>query len=203
MIPAFIFVAILLLLGVGLRLRFSIFRWLYIPASVLAGMLGLLITQINLSATVTAHTSDWTETLKGWPSFLIAVIFAGMLLERKPAPWRKSISRVGRQGLMVWVIVLGETAIGLIATWLLIKPFFDVPHSIGTLIETGFAGGHGTAAAMGQVFKHPTIQLDSGLDLGILIATCGLLYGLISGIFWINIAVRRGWIRKQGTNTKK
>ncbi|MCP4945057.1 MAG: sodium:glutamate symporter, partial [Planctomycetaceae bacterium] len=175
MIPAFIFVAILLLLGVGLRLRFSIFRWLYIPASVLAGMLGLLITQIDLSATVTAHTSDWTETLKGWPGFLIAVIFAGMLLERKPAPWRKSISRVGRQGLMVWVIVLGETAIGLIATWLLIKPFFDVPHSIGTLIETGFAGGHGTAAAMGQVFKHPTIQLDSGLDLGILMATCGLL----------------------------
>lgn len=199
MIPAFIFVAILLLLGVGLRLRFSIFRWLYIPASVLAGMLGLLITQIDLSATVTAHTSDWTETLKGWPGFLIAVIFAGMLLERKPAPWRKSISRVGRQGLMVWVIVLGETAIGLIATWLLIKPFFDVPHSIGTLIETGFAGGHGTAAAMGQVFKHPTIQLDSGLDLGILMATCGLLYGLISGIFWINIAVRRGWIGKQDT----
>ena len=94
MIPAFIFVAILLLLGVGLRLRFSIFRWLYIPASVLAGMLGLLITQIDLSATVTAHTSDWTETLKGWPGFLIAVIFAGMLLERKPAPWRNSIPSV-------------------------------------------------------------------------------------------------------------
>ncbi|MGI9467868.1 MAG: sodium/glutamate symporter [Rubripirellula sp.] len=202
MIPAVIFVAILLLIGVGLRLRFTIFRWFYIPASVVAGMIGLMITQIDFSATITSHTTAWTETLASWPGFLIAVIFGGMLLERKPAPWRKSISRVGRQGLMVWVIVLGETAIGLIATWLLIKPFFDVPHSFGTLIETGFAGGHGTAAAMGQVFRHPTIQLDSGLDLGILMATCGLLYGLISGIFWINIAVRRGWIGKQGTNTK-
>ncbi len=125
-----------------------------------------------------------------------------MLLEREPAPWRKSISRVGRQGLMVWVIVLGETAIGLIATLLLIKPFFDVPHSFGTLIETGFAGGHGTAAAMGQVFNHPTIQLDNGLDLGILMATCGLLYGLISGIFWINVAVRRGWIKKQKSKSE-
>ncbi len=199
MIPASIFVAILLLTGVALRLRFSLFRWLYIPASVLAGMIGLLICQIDLGASVTSHTTAWTETLKGWPGFLIAVIFAGMLLERKPAPWRKSISRVGRQGLMVWIIVLGETAIGLIATWLLIKPFFDVPSSIGTLIETGFAGGHGTAAAMGQVFQHPTIQLDGGLDLGILMATCGLLYGLISGIFWINIAVRRRWIGKQDT----
>lgn len=202
MVPASIFVAILLLIGVGLRMRFSVFRWLYIPASVLAGVMGLLICQTNLSTSVTSHTTSWTETLREWPGFLIAVIFAGMLLERKPAPLRKSISRVGRQGLMVWVIVLGETAIGLIATWLLIKPFFDVPHSIGTLIETGFAGGHGTAAAMGQVFKHPSIQLDGGLDLGILMATCGLLYGLISGIFWINIAVRRGWIGKQNTKQK-
>lgn len=199
MISAFIFVAILLLLGVGLRLSFSVFRWLYIPASVLAGMIGLLITQINFGESISLHTADWKQTLGSWPGFLIAVIFAGMLLERKPAPWRKSISRVGRQGLMVWVIVLGETAVGLTATWLFIKPFFDVPHSIGTLIETGFAGGHGTAAAMGQVFEHPTIQLTSGLDLGILMATGGLLYGLLSGIFWINIAARKGWIAKQDT----
>ena len=202
MISAFIFVAVLLVLGIGLRLSFSIFRWLYIPASVLAGMIGLLITQMDFSGTVNSHATAWVETLKGWPGFLIAVIFAGMLLERKPAPWRKSISRVGRQGLMVWVIVLGETAIGLIATLLLIKPFFDVPHSFGSLIETGFAGGHGTAAAMGQVFNHPTIQLESGLDLGILMATCGLLYGLISGIFWINIAVRRGWIEPKYSHRK-
>jgi glutamate:Na+ symporter, ESS family len=199
MISAFIFVAILLLLGVGLRLSFSVFRWLYIPASVLAGMIGLLITQINFGESISLHTADWKQTLGSWPGFLIAVIFAGMLLERKPAPWRKSISRVGRQGLMVWVIVLGETAVGLTATLLFIKPFFDVPHSIGTLIETGFAGGHGTAAAMGQVFEHPTIQLTGGLDLGILMATGGLLYGLLSGIFWINVAARKGWIAKQNT----
>ena len=134
MISAFIFVAILLLLGVGLRLSFSVFRWLYIPASVLAGMIGLLITQINFGDSISLYTADWKETLGSWPGFLIAVIFAGMLLERKPAPWRKSISRVGRQGLMVWVIVLGETAVGLTATLLFIKPFFDVPHSIGRVV---------------------------------------------------------------------
>ena len=87
MVPASIFVAILLLIGVGLRMRFSVFRWLYIPASVLAGAMGLLICQTNLSASVTSHTTSWTETLREWPGFLIAVIFAGMLLERKPAPF--------------------------------------------------------------------------------------------------------------------
>ena len=200
MIPAFIFIAVLLLLGIGLRLRFPIFRWLFIPASVLAGLLGLLIVQINLGDTISRYTSEWSTTLGSWPGFLIAVIFAGMLLERKPTPLRQSVSRVGRQGLMVWVIVLGETAVGLLATWLFIKPFFDVPNSIGTLIETGFAGGHGTAAAMGEVFAHPTINLTSGLDLGILMATCGLIYGLVSGILWINLAVGSGWIAKPATD---
>ncbi|MEC8475455.1 MAG: sodium/glutamate symporter, partial [Planctomycetota bacterium] len=107
------------------------------------------------------------------------------------------LTRVGREGLMVWVIVLGQTTVGLLVTWLLIKPFFDVPNSFGMLIETGFAGGHGTAAAMGQVFEHPAIQLRGGTDLGVLVATVGLVYGLATGMVWVNLGYRKGWVRKR------
>ena len=106
MIPAFLFVAILLMLGVVLRLVFPLFRWLYIPASVVAGLLGLLTVQTHLSEAISVHTAKWASVLSSWPGFLIAIVFAGMLLERKPAPWRQSVSRVGRQGLMVWVMEL-------------------------------------------------------------------------------------------------
>ena len=98
---------------------------------------------------------------------------------------------------MVWVIALGQMAIGLLATGLIIQRLYDVPNSFGMLIETGFAGGHGTAAAMGQVFAHPSVDLDGGLDLGILMATGGLLYGLVSGIVWVNLGVRAGWVRRR------
>ncbi len=195
MTVALLFVAVLLLIGVCLRQAIPAFRWLFIPASVIAGMVGLLVVQTN--PWKAAETTDlWAATLSSWPGWLIAVVFAGMLLERQPSAARQSISRVGRQGLMVWIIVLGQTAIGLLATWLLVQPFYDVPNSFGVLIETGFAGGHGTAAAMGEVFKHPTINLEGGLDLGILMATCGLVYGVVSGILWINIGARRGWIHR-------
>ena len=50
---------------------------------------------------------------------------------------------------------------------------------------------------MGQVFAHPSIQLAGGLDLGILMATCGLVYGIVSGIAWINLAARIGWINRR------
>ena len=203
MTHAFLFVIVLLLVGVCFRQAVPVFRWLYIPASVIAGFLGLLVVESSrgMSALGWLENSSVTDalatTLSGWPGWLIAVVFAGMLLEREPAPAGQSVSRVARQGLMVWIIVLGQTVVGLLATWLLIQPFYDLPNSFGVLIETGFAGGHGTAAAMGEVFKHPTINLQGGLDLGILMATCGLVYGVVSGIVLINIGVRRGWVSVQ------
>ncbi|MGB0595926.1 MAG: sodium/glutamate symporter [Rubripirellula sp.] len=189
MTAAFLFVAVLLLLGVMLRAMIPIFRWLYIPASVIAGAIGFGVFQFAPN-----WFADWSVTLRSWPGWLIAVVFAGMLLERKPASLKKIASRVGRQGLMVWVIVVGQTALGLLATWLLVQPFYEVPNSFGMLIETGFAGGHGTAAAMGQVFAHPKIDLQGGLDLGVLMATCGLVFGIVSGILWVNLGVRMKWI---------
>lgn len=258
MMAAVLLVTVLLLLGVVLRLRFRPLQWLYVPASVIAGLLGLLLVQSvdfiaegvraervavldsnpsgaesSANEEINSETQNRTEseaspktetpqrsaadtllqiqdnldasvkTLSSWPSFLIALVFAGMLLERKPAPIRDSISQVGRQGLMVWIIVLGQTAVGLIATWLLIQPSFDLPNSFGVLIETGFAGGHGTAAAMGKVYSSDVIGLDSGLDLGILMATCGLVYGIITGILWINIGVRSGWVRSDSIATNR
>ena len=217
MTGALLFVALLLLIGVILRLWVRLFRWLYIPASVIAGLVGLLIVQSvkglrlrlesdlpdasgkieatdSIVAQLDASLQVWTTILGDWPSFLIAVVFAGMLLERKPVGVRESLSQVGRQGLMVWIIVAGQTALGLTATWLLIKPFYEVPNSLGMLIETGFAGGHGTAAAMGKVYSSEIIGFESGLDLGILMATCGLVYGVVTGILWINLAIRWRWI---------
>ncbi len=198
-----VFVAVLLVVAVVVRERW---RWLAIsrvPASLVAGFLGLALLQgYTTIATMPQVGVEIIDELRSWPALLIAVVFAGMLLG-KSGPRRTfssdNLRRAGRQGLMVWIIVLGQTAIGLWVTWLIIQPNFDLPNSTGMLIETGFAGGHGTAAAMGTVLAHPTIGLSEGLDLGLLMATVGLVYGLVSGVLWVNLAVRRGWVRETET----
>jgi ESS family glutamate:Na+ symporter len=198
---ALIAVAILMSIGFVLRLTVPVFRWLYIPASVIAGGLGLAIVQaVRYGAefrglSLPPAVPEIAAELGRWPGWLIAVVFAALLLEKREGDVRGGVRRATSQVVMVWIIVLGQTAIGLLITWIIVQPFYDVPNSFGMLIETGFAGGHGTAAAMGVVFQHPDIGLRSGLDLGILMATAGLIYGVVSGIFWINIAVRLGWIR--------
>lgn len=197
---AIILTAILLLAGMTLRLAIPLFQWLYIPASVIAGFLGLLLVQVSAAGdpdnAIDALVGSSAEHWKSWPGWLIAVVFAGMLLERQPKSLGSSLRRAGREGLMVWIIVLGQTAMGLLATWWLIQPAYDVPDAFGMLIETGFAGGHGTAAAMGQVFASEAIGLKSGRDLGVMMATIGLVYGIITGVFWINVGVRRGWTQR-------
>ncbi len=193
-------VAVLLLLGHLIHDRFAVFQKIYIPASVIAGIIGLVGFRIlapMLSASVWGEPfAKMTESLRGWPAYLIATVFAAMLLQPAAGRRRRTAMRaVLCEGLMVGVIALGQTAVGLLLTWLVIQPFYDVPNSFGMLVETGLAGGHGTAAAMGQVYSTTEINFPSGLDLGMLMATSGLVWGMISGIFLINLVVRnrRSW----------
>lgn len=206
MIAACILVAVLLLAGQLLRRRFSIFDRIYVPASVIAGTLGLAAVQLashqRLPEPFNAFIAQAAGSLRQWPATMIAIVFAAMLLQRSTRPLRLGLRPTLCEGVMVWIIALGQTAIGLLLTWLVIQPFYDVPNAFGMLVETGMAGGHGTAAAMGQVFMTPAIAFPAGLDLGLLMATAGLVYGTISGIVWINLAVRAGLATPRGERSQ-
>jgi len=186
---ALLYVAALLAVGLVLRVKLRVLQVLYIPAAIVAGLLGLLASPSLLGLI----PADVIAQLKTWPGWLISVVFAGMLLERPGRPFRDSIHLAARQGIMVWIIVLGEITLGVTLTWLVLGGPWNVPLSFGQLIEAGFAGGHGTAAAMGEVYE--ALGFPEGRDLGFFVATVGLIFGIVSGIVYVNLAVRRGWTR--------
>ncbi|MEE3366657.1 MAG: sodium:glutamate symporter [Planctomycetota bacterium] len=200
----------LLLFGALLRARLGWLQRALIPASVAGGLVGLVLVQLarrlDVPTAVEETSSGWSTVvnwvavacpseLSGWPGWLIAVVFAGLLLDRPARMDRGGWRRVMAAGVMVWVIILGQVALGLLATWLIIQPLYpEIPAGFGLLIETGWAGGHGTAAAMGGVFRD-TVGWEQGADLGVFMATVGLGWSVVSGIAWTNLAVRRGWTR--------
>lgn len=189
MVIAFLYAAGLLLGGFFLRVRVRLFQTLYIPAAILGGLIGLVLSPSILGLIPAGTIAEF----RAWPGWLISVIFAGLLLERPGRSFRDSIRLAARQGIMVWIIVLGEITLGVALTWLVVRSFYDVPFSFGQLIEAGFAGGHGTAAAMGEVYK--AVGFLEGVDLGFFVATVGLIFGVVSGVAYVNIGVRRGWTR--------
>ena len=197
--------AALLLFGIGVLLRWKlrVLRWALIPSSVVGGIVGLVVLQVALHRAaspegiwiqLTVWGSLITSSLRQWPGILIAVVFAGLLLEKPNRPVRSALRGALQNGIMVWIIVLGQVAIGLTAAWVLILPFHDVPAAFGQLIEAGFAGGHGTAAALGAIYVE-VLEFEPGLDLGMFMATIGLVYSVLSGLVLVNIGVRRGWTR--------
>ena len=208
MLNPILFAIFLLLIGFVLRALIKPLQWLFIPASIVGGLIGLLLVQsgsildsLNLPSILlglelkSLPNSELIAALKSWPGILISVVFAGMFLTKNSNSAVSSLRSAGQEGIVVWIVVLGQTAIGLLCTWLLIQPFFDnIPNSFGMLIETGFAGGHGTAAAMGSVYESDIVNLDNGLDLGLFMATIGLLFSVVSGIIYVNLAIRFGWV---------
>lgn len=179
----------LLLVGLVLRVKLRILQILFIPAAIVGGIIGLAVSPAILDILPAATVSE----MKSWPGWLIALIFAGLLLVRSDKSIREGLQNTARQGIVVWFIIVGEITLGLFATWLFLKQFYNIPYSFGQLIEAGFAGGHGTAAAMGNLYQ--SIGFEEGQDLGFFVATVGLIYGVVSGIVYVNLAVRKGWTR--------
>jgi len=192
---AFLVACGLLLIGFVLRSWLRILRILYMPASVVAGIVGFLLLQVApRPAALEATASALVAQLRTWPGILIAVVFAGLLLERPARPFHESARLAARAGLYAWIIIVGQIILGLLATWLIIRRFFEVPMSFGQLIEAGFAGGHGSAVALGNIYGK--LGFPAGMDLALFVATFGLVYGVLSGIVFVNIGVRRGWTRR-------
>lgn len=60
-----------------------------------------------------------------------------------------------------------------------------------SIIEVGWAGGHGTAAGMIEVYNN--LNWSDGASLGVTSATFGIVIGIISGIIMINHGVKKGY----------
>ena len=74
---AFSALCILLVVGKILRVTIRLFQKLYLPASVIGGLLGLALVQTIGGFLPEATTAGWTRL----PGFLINIVFAALFLE--------------------------------------------------------------------------------------------------------------------------
>jgi ESS family glutamate:Na+ symporter len=196
---ALITAAVLLATGLALRAWVRPFRAAHIPAAVVGGVVGFgivqALTHLRNDAIVDA-TKSITSELSSWPTPLIAVVFAGLLLgHSESGSFTEAVKRGARSGALAWIIILGQIAIGLLVYATLIHPTHTgVPASFGQLLEVSWAGGHGASGAMGSVYERQ--GFPAGRDLAFFLATVGLVYGVVGGLVIVNLAIRKGWTAK-------
>ncbi len=200
------FVGLCLLLGAGhfLRVHIRLFRKLYLPSCVVAGLLGLVIIEALAAMDglgpgihrVNIALSDWTGPWKDLPGFLVNIVFACLFLGVTPPKlsslWRRAAPQVAYGQIVAW----GQYVVGL-GLWVLVLGwlFPQFPGMFGGVLEVGFEGGHGTAAGMGPVFEYH--GWPEGLQFALASATFGIMSAIIVGMALINWAVRAGWVQSR------
>ena len=179
-------IGLLLFVATLLRLKITLFKKMFMPASLLAGLIALLLGPHFLKII----PKEIISGMGALPGQMISVVFACMLIGFKPEKGGKEITHDFFAGLG-WMYSCSFLQIGLTSLLcaFLLTPMFGVNDMYGSVMEIGFAGGHGTAGGMIQVFND--LGWTDGGDIGMTTATIGLFTGIIGGMIIINYGVRK------------
>lgn len=193
---SFIVLGLFLLIGKWLRVQFKWLRDLYLPSSIIAGFVALLVGpevlgQLMQNDTFLSNGLIPENVLAVWdtlPGLFINIIFAALFLG-KVVPNLKEIWLIaGPQVVMGQTVSWGQYVLGLLLAIFVLVPVFDLSPLSGALIEISFVGGHGTAAGLSSTFEE--LGFAEGADLAVGLATIGIVSGVIIGIILINWGAR-------------
>lgn len=177
-------ISALMLIGVVLRAKFVFIQRTFMPASIIAGILGLIFGPFGF---------DWipfTEFIGSYPGLLIAFVFASLPFATGKFKVKEVVNKVGGLWSYSQLIMVLFWGGGLLFAFLLLGPFFDVHDGFGLLLAAGFVGGHGTAAALGEAFADQ--GWEEAMSLGMTSATIGAIVAIGVGILLIRRAANQG-----------
>ena len=181
--------SILLVAGKILRVQIPLLQKLYLPSSIVGGLLGLLIVSCfreHIPVTL-------TDEMRQMPGFLINIIFATLFLGGGMPKVKNLAVSVLPQLTLAQIVVWGQYVVGVGLAGFLLVPAFNVSPAFGNLLELGFEGGHGTVGGMAEAFK--AHHWEDGIALGYTVATAGMICGIALGMCLVNWAYARGYIK--------
>ena len=180
----------LLFVGKLLRVNCPILQRLYLPSSVIGGLIGLAI----LSTCGQWIPEKVPAVIGKIPGFLINVIFATIFLGTATPKIRDVVRLAFPQLVVGQLLAWGQYVIGLGLAGFLFAKWFAVPPSFGNLLEIGFEGGHGTVGGMAESFQ--AFGWEDGAALGFTVATLGMIIGIVFGMALIQWAHRHGYVKE-------
>nr|WP_175616051.1 sodium/glutamate symporter [Piscibacillus halophilus] len=195
---ALLYLGVFLLIGKWIRINSKWLQNLFLPSSVIAGFLALILGPQVLGQffdegtfwSTGVMTPEISAVWEALPGLLINVVFATLFLGTILPNLKKVWNIGGPQLAFGWTLGWGQYVFGILLTLLVLTPFFGLPPMVGALIEVGFEGGHGTAAGLQGTFEE--MDFAEAYDLAIGLATVGILSGVIIGIIMINWGIRKG-----------
>ena len=177
------FLTIFFLLTFGKKFKLAVkLERFGLPIAVISGVLGISVGPFGFVHFLSKET---TNVWSNFPTPLLSLVFATLMMGR-PIPNINGLVRpILNQFLLALSLGFGQFFIGGLVVKYLLSQYMDTNPLMGCLIEVGFEGGHGAASIIGESFNR--LGFPIGLDLGLAMATMGLLSSSILGSIFIFI----------------
>lgn len=173
----------MLLIGKLIRAKIKIVQKLFIPPSMIAGVLALALGP---------NGTGWlplSGSIATYPAVLIAIVFGALPLSSPSVKAKEVGGRVGPMWAYAQFGMLFQWAIMGLFGLLVMKALWPNLHdAFGVMLPTGFYGGHGTAAAIGAAFNG--MGWEEAASLGMTTATIGVVIAIIGGLLFIKVAAK-------------
>ena len=176
-------ISCLLLVCKFLRVKLRLMQKFFIPPSLAAGFLGLALGPGGLDV---LPLSSYMGTYAG---ILIAFIFGSLALTSQRSEGQGG--SIGRMWAYSQAGLLLQWALGGLLGLLVLQYIWpDIGAGFGITMPSGFCGGHGTAAAVGEAFKK--LGNEDIVTLAMTAATCGIVASVFIGLPLIKWATKKG-----------
>ncbi|MBA7539346.1 Sodium/glutamate symporter [subsurface metagenome] len=176
------------LIGQLLRAKIKFFQSFFIPASLIAGFLGLILGPRGFGFV------PFSDKMGSYSGMLIVLVFVsiglrGFKISREG--FKKDVERIGSYMCFKEVSYMLQYFVPILfGVYVLNKMFSNIPPGFGMILGAGFVGGHGTAAAVGRTFAE--YGWADATDLAMTSATIGILTGIFGGVLLIKWATKKG-----------
>ncbi|ABV50326.1 Na+/glutamate symporter [Prochlorococcus marinus str. MIT 9215] len=169
----------LLIFGRKFKLAVQLERF-GLPIAVISGIIGISIGPFGA-----IHFLP-KETINVWSNFptpLLSLVFATLMMGRPIPNINGLVKPIFNQFLLALSLGFGQFFVGGLVVKYFLPPTINANPLMACLIEVGFEGGHGAASIIGESFNK--LGFQNGLDLGLAMATMGLLSSSILGSIFI------------------
>lgn len=174
-------ISLLLLVGKLMRVKIKWVQKLFIPPSLLAGFIGLACGPHGFDI---LPLSDQTGTYAG---ILIAFIFGALPLTSQKT--KGNNQEIGTMWVYSQAGLLLQWAFGGLLGLLVLNQIWPLSPGFGITMPSGYCGGHGTAAAIGQAFGQ--LGHDEILTLAMTAATVGIVASVILGLIFVKWGAKK------------
>ena len=173
------------------RRHVGFLRRLFIPTAVIGGFVALALGPEGIGRINGGYGVFDDKSFAVWfhlPGLLINVMCASLLLGEKLPPLPKIWQISGSHVITAGIMSFGQYAVGAVLALLILGPVFGLTDKSAVLIEMSFAGGHGTLAGLTPVLE--SYDVGELLEIGLGLATIGMVTGIVIGTMLVNHAVK-------------